>query len=163
MSQVLIILNQFVDLSLHNEKSTNTHNLRTCEYTSDRFFEKTTDGNIPSEYKGFRAPAIHHWLHGEKRKKTQKQISWTNLHMFAWKIITHTYFTWTPTNWFVSHSYIPGGPAAETTGQVVGLLHCCLGGIIRQRSWDISGPSGERVHAAWTIETICTPYNEAER
>lgn len=64
---------------------------------------------------------------------------------------------WLPTNRFVSHSHIPGGPAAEAAGQVIGLLHSCLGWVIRQRSWNIGGPSRQRVHATWAIKTICTP------
>lgn len=66
-------------------------------------------------------------------------------------------YVFAPTNRFVSHPHVPGGPAAEATGQVIGLLHSCLGWVIRQGSWNIGGPRRQRVHATRAIEAICTP------
>lgn len=61
------------------------------------------------------------------------------------------------TNWFVSHSYISRSPATETTGQIIGLLHGRLGGVIGQWSWYVGGSGRQRVHATRAVETICTP------
>lgn len=69
-------------------------------------------------------------------------------------------FTSAPTNGFVSHSHIPGGPATEAAGQVVSLLHGRLGGIVRQRRWDVGGSGRQRVHATRAVKTICTPAEQ---
>lgn len=73
------------------------------------------------------------------------------------RAVSRSNYATAPTHWFVSHSNIPGGPATKTTGEVVRLLHGGFGWVIRYRGRNVSGPSWQRVHAAWTIETICAP------
>lgn len=132
--------------------------------------KKSWGTNSPVEYEDSLALAIHRWLQAAKCRKT-REMSRTKTTTFSanWKTTTCTAvilmlhfcpparFVSAPTNRFVSHSHIPGGPATEATGQVVSLLHGRLGWVIRQRSWDVGGPSRQRVHATGTIEAIRTP------
>lgn len=115
--------------------------------------------NLPADYEGSLVLAIHHWLQWKKISKHETRMPnrnkytlfyelkrWTTVDMQyalmqpflfklkAWKddrILCLNLIISAPTNWFVSHSNIPGCPAAEATGQVVGLLHGRLGRVIR--------------------------------
>lgn len=88
-----------------------------------------------------------------------KGINITRSYFFVQTLLKHNcfFFKPAPTNWFVCHSHISGGPAAEATGQIIGFFHGCFSGVIGQRSWNVCGPSGQCVHATWAVETVGTP------
>lgn len=60
------------------------------------------------------------------------------------------------THRLVGHSDVARGPAAEATGEVIGLLHGRLGRVVGQRRRDVGGSRGQSVHAARAVETVCT-------
>ena len=109
--------------------------------------------------------ALHKKLMPPKTRRHYNKPSTQDMHCswFLYQLELNVNITSVPTNWFVSHSHIPGGPATEAAGQIVGLLHGRLGGIIRQRSRDVGGPGGQCVHAAWAVETVDTPTMETIR
>lgn len=67
------------------------------------------------------------------------------------------------TNRLVCHAHVPGSPAAEAAGQVIGFLHGGLGRVIGQRRRDAGGTRGEGVHAAGAVKAVGTPATTRQR